>query len=186
MVEAYRKYLLDLYPKDDIGPELFVRIVSDPFVRQYGKCTRLDAGHRSWIRQYVKNDHPEIPYEDVKAGRATRAEMIASLHLKICPSFWREDGLAQETVESLLHSAKVSTVPAGKRVVAIRTLLRFFERHLSDDARSNPMTYVGYEVPQKSGEVGRFVNAKFDWKEEASRIQAEGVVLNGVRFLLQC
>ena len=132
MVEAYRKYLKDLEPNEFIGPELFVRIVSDPFVRQYGKCTRLDADQRSWIRQYVTNDvmahnisNPDIPYGKYEAGRATWVEMIKSRDLVICNSFWRGDGLAQETVESLLHSAKVSTVPAGKRVVAIRTLIRF-------------------------------------------------------------
>ena len=94
-----------------------MRIASCPSVRQYSKCRRLDPSHRSWIRDYVAND--------VDVTNTTS-------------SFWRDDGLAQETVEDLLDSAKLATVPAEKRVVAIRTLISHFPWDLNEDARLNP------------------------------------------------
>ena len=98
-------------------------------------------------------------------------------------NFWRDDGLAQQSVEVLLDSAKLASDPAAKRVVAIRTLIRHFPWELNEDERLNPMDYKGYEVPQKDGQVGAYVNVIAYWEENVSRIQAEGVVLDHVRVL---
>ena len=108
-------------------------------------------------------------------------ELLASCGWAICPSFWREDGLAVDTVESLLHTARVATAPAAKRVVAIYTLMRHFHTRLWEDTKWNPTAYRGYEVPQKDGELSRLVNVVAYWEEKVSRIQAEGVVHCRVR-----
>ena len=109
MVKAYREYVEDLPPTEKIGPELFVRIASHPSVRLHSKRCRLDPSQRSWIRDYVMND---------------------VYHIYISAGFWWEDGLAQATVEDLLCSAKDSTAPAERRVVAIRTLIRLSLIHI--------------------------------------------------------
>jgi hypothetical protein len=151
---------VELFPSEQIGPELFVRIASHPSVRHYIKRRRLDSCHRSWVREYVAHDVDESNTTD---------------------SFWRDAGLALETVEDLLCIAKLGTAPAEKRVVAIRTLIRHFPWDLNEDARLNPRVYEGYEVPQEDGQLGVFVNAIAYWEEKVSCIQAEGVVLDHVR-----
>ena len=160
MVLAYLDYVVDLRSSERIGPEVVVRIASCPSVRKHSKRQHLTSCHRSWIRAYVAKD-----------------VHITNITLK----FWRDDGLAQQSVEDLLGSAKRASDPAAKRVVAIRTLIRHFPWDLNEDERLNPMDYKGYEVPQKDGQVGASVNVIAYWEENVSRIQAEGVVLDHVR-----
>ena len=161
MVNAYLEYVDELRPSESIGPEVFVRIASCSFVREHSKRLHLSPCHRSWIRAYIAKD-VDVTY--------------------ITLGFWRDDGLAQQSVEDLLDSAKRASDPAAKRVVAIRTLIRHFPWHLNEDERLNSMDYKGYEVPQKDGQVGAFfnVNVIAYWEEKACRIQAEGVVLDHV------